>query len=85
MPARVPLPLTSTSTISSRLPEADRCATTKSPENRSPWAERMHDQAFQPSGSTGTRPTRAMRSRSSANIRSAPKPRVPTSERDRAA
>ena len=45
----------------------------------------MHDQARQPSGSSGTRPTMAIRSRSSANIRSAPNPRVPTSARDCAA
>ena len=38
-----------------------------------------------PSGSAGIRPTEAIRSRRSANIRSPPKPRVPTIDRERAA
>ena len=85
MPALVPLPLTSTRTISSRWPDRLRCATTKSPENRSPWADRMVDVACHPSGRSGSAPPDSIRSRSSASIRSPPNPRVPTTDRQRAA
>ena len=85
MPAPVPLPLTSTRTTSNRWPDRLRCATTKSPENWSPYAERMADVAFHPGGRSGRAPPEAIRSRSSANIRSPPNPRVPTTERHRAA
>ena len=66
-PASTPLPETSTTTRS-RKPSSERRATTKSPANDVPPAERITDSAYQLGGSGGRFPCCEMRSRRSTNI-----------------
>ena len=68
VPAPAPLPETSTTATSSRSPPWGRAATTKSPANGVPPADRSADWACQPSGSTGIPPWPWMRSRRSTSI-----------------
>ena len=83
MPALTPLPETSTSATSSWLPSLDRLATTKSPENASPYADCSAISACQGSGRSGSTPWARSRSRRSTSIDSPSVPCTPSRDRDR--
>ena len=81
MPASSPLPETSQTQSSRRLPQPGRDATTKSPANGVPPADRSADSAYQPGGSAGSMPWLMIRSRRSTSIDSPIAPATPSRER----